>query len=121
MIELNDRKIYLSKAEEKKLFAKLLAKLPSRYVRDILTYCAPNIENAIDSDFGFIPLADFMAESERQRAELSKARADVDKKRAELKTLENAIFDRQRYLAELEDAYHATKRAARLLTALAGE
>jgi hypothetical protein len=62
-----------------------------------------------------------MAESERQRAELSKARADVDKKRAELKTLENAIFDRQRYLAELEDAYHATKRAARLLTALAGE
>ena len=46
----------LTKEQERALLLKTVAGLPDGYVRDILVDAMPEMEQAITSDFGYIPI-----------------------------------------------------------------
>jgi chaperonin cofactor prefoldin len=57
----------MTKAEEKDTLGRVIAELEEGYVKDILSGVQCEIENAIDSDFGFITLSDRFAEIQEHR------------------------------------------------------
>lgn len=82
----------LSKAEEKKLLAKIIADCPDGYVADILTDCHLDMIRAIDSDFGFIPFAQYMAQVIEQQAELKKTALQLSELKEQVRTMESRKF-----------------------------
>jgi hypothetical protein len=79
----------LTKQAEKELYSDILAKCPTGYVRDILADMRLDVERAITSDFGFIPFADYMAQAEKDRAEIQEARLQLSKLRDDIRTMES--------------------------------
>ncbi len=78
----------MSKAEEKEMLSTLIANLPAGYVKDILADCKPEIDNAITSDFGFIPFGQRRRESEEHRLAILEAQKKVADLKAEIRDLE---------------------------------
>lgn len=78
----------MSKAEEKVMLKQLVAKLPDGYVRDIMQDMQPEIERAIESDFGFVPFSQRRIESELHRVEMLDARTKLDAVKREIRELE---------------------------------
>ncbi len=72
----------LSKADEKTMLQEIITSCPDGYVHDILQGVAVEIENAIDSDFGFITLSERFAEITEHR----KAIEALKLEQAQLKT-----------------------------------
>ncbi len=102
---------HLSKADEKALLAEIIENCPDGYVKDILTDCRIEIENAINSDFGFISLADRRKESEehvetmrKSRETLSVLKAEIREKEQDIRRLDyalNALREQARNVARL--------------------
>ena len=69
----------LTKAQEKEMLADIVSKLPAGYVRDILTEMRPEVERAIDSDFGFIPFAQIVRNNQEAQVQLTERRAELAK------------------------------------------
>ena len=82
----------LTKAQEKEMFARMIADCPAGYVRDILKSIKLDVECAITSDFAFVDLAMYrqlQAEADRHLAELQKRANEL---RNQVEELERARF-----------------------------
>ncbi len=78
----------LTKAEEKKMFTKVIDKMPEGYVRTILQDIKMEVERAIDDDFGFIMFAERRREIEEHRAEMTVNWAKLNSLKLEIADLE---------------------------------
>ena len=79
----------LTKAQEKALLSDIVSKLPAGYVRDILTDMRPEVERAIDSDFGFIPFAQIARNNQEAQDQLIAERAELAKVKQQLEIVEH--------------------------------
>jgi peptidase E len=95
---------YITKAQDKALLAITIQNLPDSYARSILSDLLPEMERAIDSDFGFIPFAMRARESEEYRREILAARNQLDTVKAEIRELERTRAMLSRGLDELRSA-----------------
>jgi len=78
----------LSKLEEKEMLRRFVATCPTGYVRDIIGGVQLEIENAIDSDFGFIDFSARRREIEEHRQEMIAARKELDAVKAQIREAE---------------------------------
>lgn len=78
----------MTKAQDKALLAKTVAKLPEGYTRDILSDLLPEMERAIDNDFAYIPVAIRIQQNEEFQTSLRAERAKLEALKAEVRQLE---------------------------------
>lgn len=103
----------MTKQDELDLLDELIAKLPTGYIKDILTDFRPGIHQAVLNDFGFVgwreawqALRDLEAEQKRLIEERAKLVADVRDG--------NRLLDRCR--DQLKDLRTTAERVARSVT-----
>ncbi len=78
------------------MFSGMLASCPAGYVRDILTDIQLEVGRAIDSDFGFVPFAEFERMKEMDRKEMESARVELAKVRDQITKLREEVRDMER-------------------------
>jgi hypothetical protein len=101
----------MTKADEKALLAEMIEHCPDGYVKDILSDMQPEIERAITSDFGWVPVADRMRDLEEYRQAIENNKATV-------KTLGYKIEELGRQTAVLENALRSLRTDAQRLARL---
>lgn len=100
----------MTKAQEKQLLQNTINTLPDGYVRDILADAKLEIERAIDSDFGFIP----MRQRVNEMLDHAKAMAEAT---AKLHALKNEIWEMERTRTRLDNGINQLRSTARQLAA----
>ena len=82
---------HMTKADEKALLSEMIEGCPDGYVKDILQDMRIEIEHAIDSDFGFVSLAERRLESEQHVEDMRKAKETLSVIKAEIREKEEAV------------------------------
>lgn len=78
----------LTKSHEKALYSQMLRECPAGYVHSILLDMQPEVERAIDSDFGFVCFAEHEREKERERVDMRAACMKLDEIKSQIRDLE---------------------------------
>jgi hypothetical protein len=86
----------MTKAGEKTMFAEMVQSCPAGYVRDILTDMKLEVFRAIDSDFGFVPFAEFERMKQADREAMTVAQSQLSQLRDQIAKLEADVRDIER-------------------------